>query len=67
MRPQMPMSVTACVIYSGDAKGIRAEMLEIAREGLRVVLNAEQVGVLVAESKSLYDSLDESRAFDTGK
>ncbi len=48
-----PVSVLACVGHGTEAPGIIREAVEAAREGFRVALNAEQVGIL----KGWYDSM----------
>jgi hypothetical protein len=64
--PSVPMTVTACVLESGDAEGIRREMRAVAADGLRVALRAEQVGVVLEAWRDLERALDEARAFDRG-
>lgn len=56
----VPQSLTACPVASDDADGIVREMTEIARQGLRVVLSAEQVG---AVNKALRQIADDLYAF----
>ncbi len=57
MMPPIPQSVVACVIRESTAPGMRREMAEIAREGLRVVLDAEQVGIVLGMFASLEDDV----------
>lgn len=51
--PPLPTSVTACIVYADDAPGIVREAVAAAKEGFRVALNAEQVGILNSWAKAM--------------
>lgn len=53
MFPTVPQSVTACVIRGETAPEIVREARTMAAEGFRIVLNAEQVGAVVAWCKAM--------------
>lgn len=55
----VPQTLTAVPVAALDARGIRRELAEIGREGMSVVLGADQIAVLGLEFARVANELYE--------